>query len=169
MTPTEPDRRRAEARSEPLRALLIGTYEMGRQPFGLASPAAWLRDAGVDVTCVDLTRERLSNDVVSRAGLVAWYLPMHTATRLALPIIQRVRDSEREKIHDAYKDRVGELIQQLVHHAGHLQAAPQVVEAGRTDGEMVLAILLADADAVRERLRRAMAAAFDEEATVAPG
>ncbi|MDP7673058.1 MAG: CUAEP/CCAEP-tail radical SAM protein [Vicinamibacterales bacterium] len=92
MTPTEPDRRRAEARSEPLRALLIGTYEMGRQPFGLASPAAWLRDAGVDVTCVDLTRERLSNDVVSRAGLVAWYLPMHTATRLALPIIQRVRD-----------------------------------------------------------------------------
>ncbi|MDP6372836.1 MAG: CUAEP/CCAEP-tail radical SAM protein [Vicinamibacterales bacterium] len=75
-----------------IRALLIGTYEMGRQPFGLASPAAWLRDAGVDVTCVDLTRDRLSNDAVSRAGLVAWYLPMHTATRLALPIIQRVRE-----------------------------------------------------------------------------
>ena len=36
------------------------------------------------------------------------------------------------------------------------------------DGEMVLAILLADADSVRERLRRTMAATFDEEATVAP-
>lgn len=31
-----------------MRALLVSTYEMGRQPFGLASPAAWLRDAGVD-------------------------------------------------------------------------------------------------------------------------
>ena len=26
-----------------MRALLISTYELGRQPFGLASPAAWLR------------------------------------------------------------------------------------------------------------------------------
>src|SRR2546427_3999501 len=30
-----------------LKVLLISTYELGRQPFGLASPAAWLRaDAG---------------------------------------------------------------------------------------------------------------------------
>ena len=34
-----------------MRALLISTYEMGRQPFGLASPAAWLRAAGWDVAC----------------------------------------------------------------------------------------------------------------------
>ena len=31
------------------RVLLLSTYELGRQPFGLASPAAWLRDAGCDV------------------------------------------------------------------------------------------------------------------------
>ena len=30
--------------------------DLGRQPFGLASPAAWLRADGHDVTCVDLTR-----------------------------------------------------------------------------------------------------------------
>jgi hypothetical protein len=30
-----------------MKAILISTYELGRQPFGLASPAAWLRDAGV--------------------------------------------------------------------------------------------------------------------------
>ena len=30
--------------------LLISTYELGRQPFGLASPAAWLRAAGHQVT-----------------------------------------------------------------------------------------------------------------------
>ena len=26
-----------------MRAVLISTYDLGRQPFGLASPAAWLR------------------------------------------------------------------------------------------------------------------------------
>ena len=64
---------------------------MGRQPFGLASPAAWLLDAGADVVCVDLAKERLLEDVVRRSDVVAFFLPMHTATRLALPVIDRVR------------------------------------------------------------------------------
>jgi radical SAM superfamily enzyme YgiQ (UPF0313 family) len=72
-------------------ALLISTYDLGRQPFGLASPAAWLTDAGIDVVCVDLTRERLADAAVASADCVAFYLPMHTATRLALPVIDRVR------------------------------------------------------------------------------
>lgn len=72
-------------------ALLISTYDMGRQPFGLASPAAWLRAAGCDVACVDLSREKLDDDRIRRAELVGFYLPMHTATRLALPIVARVR------------------------------------------------------------------------------
>jgi len=71
--------------------VLISTYDMGRQPFGLASPAAWLRAAGHDVHCVDLTRTRLHEDMVKSATLVAFYLPMHTATRLALAVIDRVR------------------------------------------------------------------------------
>lgn len=71
--------------------LLISTYDMGRQPFGLASPAAWLREAGVKVTCVDLSRDRLSEEDVRAADLVGLFLPMHTATRLALPVIDRVR------------------------------------------------------------------------------
>ena len=74
-----------------VRALLISTYDLGRQPFGLASPAAWLRDAGVEVTCADLAKQRLSPDSVRGATLVAFFLPMHTATRLALPVIDRVR------------------------------------------------------------------------------
>ena len=64
---------------------------MGRQPFGLASPAAWLREAGVDVTCADLAKDRLPQEVVRAATLVGFFLPMHTATRLALPVIDRVR------------------------------------------------------------------------------
>src|SRR5262249_43105306 len=74
-----------------MRALLISTYEMGRQPFGLASPAAWLCAAGWAVDCVDLAKERLRDEVVTGANLVAFYLPMHTATRLAGPVVTTVR------------------------------------------------------------------------------
>ena len=74
-----------------MRVLLVSTYDLGRQPFGLASPAAWLRDAGVDVDCADTSREKLTDERITSAGLVAFYLPMHTATRLASPLIERVR------------------------------------------------------------------------------
>ncbi len=74
-----------------MRALLISTYDLGHQPFGLASPAAWLRDAGVDVACVDLTRQPLPLEAVRQSDVVAFFLPMHTATRLALPVIEQVR------------------------------------------------------------------------------
>jgi radical SAM superfamily enzyme YgiQ (UPF0313 family) len=70
---------------------LISTYDMGRQPFGLASPAAWLRSAGHEVHCVDLTRSKLPEDAIGGASIVAFYLPMHTATRLALAVMDRVR------------------------------------------------------------------------------
>jgi radical SAM superfamily enzyme YgiQ (UPF0313 family) len=71
---------------------LISTYEMGRQPFGLASPAAWLVEAGLEVTTVDTTRQPLTVEAVREARLVAFHLPMHTATRLAVPIVRRVRE-----------------------------------------------------------------------------
>jgi radical SAM superfamily enzyme YgiQ (UPF0313 family) len=71
--------------------LLLSTYDLGRQPFGLASPAAWLQRAGIPVVTRDLSRDQLLDDDVTGAGLVAFYLPMHTATRLALPVIDRIR------------------------------------------------------------------------------
>ena len=64
-------------------ALLISTYDLGRQPFGLASAAAVLRAAGVDVTCLDLAKQRLDLEAVGRSDAIAFFLPMHTATRLA--------------------------------------------------------------------------------------
>jgi radical SAM superfamily enzyme YgiQ (UPF0313 family) len=76
-----------------MRALLISTYDMGRQPFGLASPAAWLRRDGVEVRLVDIAKERLDPDIVAGVDLVAFHLPMHTATRLAAPVIRSVRAS----------------------------------------------------------------------------
>jgi radical SAM superfamily enzyme YgiQ (UPF0313 family) len=70
--------------------LLLSTYDLGRQPFGLASPAAWLRRAGHAVTVRDLSRDRLDAGEVRAADVIAVYLPMHTATRLALPVLDRI-------------------------------------------------------------------------------
>lgn len=74
-----------------MRTLLISTYDLGRQPFGLASPAAWLRREGLEVTCVDTSRTTLDDKQIAAADVVAFYLPMHTATRLAEPLIARCR------------------------------------------------------------------------------
>ena len=71
--------------------VLLSTYDLGRQPFGLASPAAWLREAGFEVISADLARQALPIEAVRDARLVGLHLPMHTATRLALPVIDRVR------------------------------------------------------------------------------
>jgi radical SAM superfamily enzyme YgiQ (UPF0313 family) len=73
------------------RVLLISTYDLGRQPFGLASPAAWLRAAGASVACLDLAVEPLDEGVVRAADAIAFHLPMHTATRLAGAVISRIR------------------------------------------------------------------------------
>src|SRR6266478_4154302 len=75
-----------------MKIVLISTYELGRQPFGLVSPAAWLRKRGHAVTCFDLTRQELDARAVGSAELVAIYLPMHTATRLACKLIPSLRE-----------------------------------------------------------------------------
>lgn len=74
-----------------MRVLLISTYDLGRQPFGLASAAAALDARRVDVCCLDLSKQALDPALVAAADSVAFYLPMHTATRLAQPVIDRVR------------------------------------------------------------------------------
>jgi radical SAM superfamily enzyme YgiQ (UPF0313 family) len=71
--------------------LLISTYELGRQPFGLASPAAWLREAGANVDCLDLAVEPFDEALVAAADLVAFHVPMHTATRIATTVVDRVK------------------------------------------------------------------------------
>ena len=72
--------------------VLVSPYELGRQPFGLAEAAAWLRGAGFEVRCVDLSRERLEPGTLHDAGLVAVHLPMHTAGRIAAAAFGRLRE-----------------------------------------------------------------------------
>ena len=74
-----------------MKVVLISTYELGHQPFGLASPAAWLRRSGAEVTCLDLSRQPLQEQAIRAADVVAFYVPMHTATRLAIRLIEPVR------------------------------------------------------------------------------
>ncbi len=74
-----------------MNVVLISTYELGRQPFGLASPTAWLRAQGHEVGCLDLSREALDETAIRAAGLVAFYVPMHTATRLAAQLVEPVQ------------------------------------------------------------------------------
>jgi radical SAM superfamily enzyme YgiQ (UPF0313 family) len=74
-----------------MKILLVSTYELGRQPFAVASAAAWLARAGHQVHCVDHSIDPVSSDLVGDAGLIAFHLPMHTATRLVRPLIERAR------------------------------------------------------------------------------
>ena len=74
-----------------MNVVLLSTYELGRQPFGLASPAAWLREAGATVTCLDLSRTAFEEEPIRSADLVGFYVPMHTATRIATLLAGRVR------------------------------------------------------------------------------
>ena len=74
-----------------MNVVLISTYELGHQPFGLAEPAACLRARGDSVRTLDLAVESWDEDLVREADLAAFYVPMHTATRLAARLIPRVK------------------------------------------------------------------------------
>jgi len=75
-----------------MNVVLLSTYELGHQPFGLASPAAWLAEIGAKVTCLDLSREDFRDAPIREAEMIAFYVPMHTATRLAVALLPRVRE-----------------------------------------------------------------------------
>ena len=77
----------------PFKAVLINPYELGRQPFALAEAAALLKREGIAVTCLDLSLQKLDPEILEGAGLVALYVGMHTATRIACDAIPRIRAS----------------------------------------------------------------------------
>ncbi len=71
-----------------MKVLLVNTYDLGHQSFGLASPAAWLLRDGHQVTCADLAIAPMPQ--LGAFDCVAFHLPMHTATRMAAPLIAKV-------------------------------------------------------------------------------
>ncbi len=75
-----------------MNVVLVSTYDLGHQPFGLASPSAWLKQLGVSVATVDLAVQPLAQKTIAPADLIAFHVPMHTATRIAARVIPRVRE-----------------------------------------------------------------------------
>jgi radical SAM superfamily enzyme YgiQ (UPF0313 family) len=127
-----------------MKIVLVSTYELGHQPFGLASPRAWLARAGHAVTCADLAVEDLPEDVVREADLIAFYLPMHTATRLALPVIEFVKQLNpraRLACYGLYAPINSDLLRELGVDAiagGEFESAlVKLAEGGPARGEMI--------------------------------
>lgn len=58
----------------------------------MAEPAAWLAGDGFEVVCLDLSLQKLAPAALAGAGLVAFHLGMHTATRIAVEALPRVRE-----------------------------------------------------------------------------
>lgn len=71
--------------------LLVSCYELGHQPFHLASLYAMLQQASYAPAAVDTAVDTLTEEAISRARLVAISVPMHTALRLGQRIALRVR------------------------------------------------------------------------------
>ena len=78
-------------RTGKFKVLLINPYEPGRQPFALAEPAAWLKREGIEVACLDLSLQKLDAAALAETSLVAIYVGMHTATRIAVEALPRIR------------------------------------------------------------------------------
>ncbi|MGR9106292.1 MAG: CUAEP/CCAEP-tail radical SAM (seleno)protein [Gammaproteobacteria bacterium] len=83
-----------------MKILLISTYELGHQPVNLAYPAAMLRADGFRVQQSDLAVDRFDREDLQDADLVAISVPMHTAARLTVPLIARIR-AVRPQLHIA--------------------------------------------------------------------
>jgi radical SAM superfamily enzyme YgiQ (UPF0313 family) len=72
--------------------LLLSTYELGRPPASTARMAAHLAAAGLEARAVDLSRRELDAALLDAASLVVVATPMHTALRLGLELLPRLRD-----------------------------------------------------------------------------
>ncbi len=95
---------------------LINPYELGRQPFGLAEPAALLGQAGCRVSCCDLSIQQLDACIDRNADVVAIYVAMHTATRIAieaLPEIRKLAPGARLCVYGLYAPVNAELFHSL--------------------------------------------------------
>lgn len=83
------------------RVLLVSTYELGAQPLGLAVGASELGGAGHEVRVCDLSVEAWPGSEIAWADAVGFSVPMHTALRLALGALERLRN-ERPAIPVAF-------------------------------------------------------------------
>lgn len=98
---------------------LVSLYELGHTPYGLSSPAGFLRQAGYAPTLHDLSTCRLSDDHIREALFIGISVPMHTALRLGLELGHRIK-AVNPKAHLCYYGLYAGLNQQmLLEHVAH--------------------------------------------------
>lgn len=71
--------------------LLVSCYELGHQPAAVAWATAFLERGGWEPAVVDLAVQPLDDERLRGARFVAISVPMHTALRLGMTVIERVR------------------------------------------------------------------------------
>lgn len=74
---------------DPMRLLVVSTYELGHQPLEAARAAAALRAAGHEVAVADQGTEQVSEELLEWAEGLCVAVPMHTALRLARALLAR--------------------------------------------------------------------------------
>lgn len=72
--------------------LLISCYELGHRPMGLTRPLSALEAAGFSPDAIDIAVEPLDAEKVKRALFIGISVPMHTALRLGVHLLQRIRE-----------------------------------------------------------------------------
>ena len=71
--------------------LLISCYELGHRPAGLTRPLRALETAGFAPDAIDIAVEPLDVEKVGRAQFIGISVPMHTALRLGVHLLHRIR------------------------------------------------------------------------------
>ena len=71
--------------------LLISCYELGHRPAGLTRPLRALEAAGFAPDATDIAVEPLDVEKVKRARFIGISVPMHTALRLGVHLLHRIR------------------------------------------------------------------------------
>jgi radical SAM superfamily enzyme YgiQ (UPF0313 family) len=71
--------------------LLLSCYELGHAPQGLASPLGFLARSGFSAQAIDLAIAPLDEQAVAAARFIGISVPMHTALRLGLALLGRLR------------------------------------------------------------------------------
>ena len=82
----------SSAMHAPGAVLLISCYELGHRPMGLTRPLGALEDAGFFPDAIDIAVEPLDAEKVKRARFIGISVPMHTALRLGVHLLQRISD-----------------------------------------------------------------------------
>ena len=88
----ETQARTSSAMHVPGAVLLISCYELGHRPIGLTRPLRALEAVGFAPDVIDIAVEPLDIEKVERARLIGISVPMHTALRLGVHLLHRIRE-----------------------------------------------------------------------------